>query len=89
MYEYEKERPALFTKRGVETLTKIRDNAKRLLDESGAFMASKAMANVTGDSWLKLAALDYMVERGAIRRVTPGDAVWGQHEVLVKGDGRP
>lgn len=85
MYSYETEKPALFTERGVEMLTKMRDRAKALLAEAGAVRADKIMAVATGSSWTMMAALDYMVEKGDLRRVTAQGETWGQHQVFVDG----
>ncbi len=85
MYSYETEKPALFTERGVETLTKMRDRAKALLAEAGAVRADKIMEVATGSSWTMMAALDYMVEKGDLRRVTAKSDTWGQHQVFVDG----
>lgn len=86
MYDYQIERPKLFTPDGVDMILKIRDNAQKLLHTAGAFQAQAAWKNVTGDSWQMLAALDLLVERGEIRRVSP-QGVWGQHVVYVEGNG--
>ncbi len=84
MYDYKTERKELFTESGVETLTIIRDNARRLLAEAGAFTAEKAMKGCTGSSWTMLAAIDYLVEKGEIRRVTEQGSTWGQYQVFTK-----
>ena len=82
MYEYGTQRRNLFTEDGVRMLTKIRDNAKRLLDSAGAFMSCQAWSGVSGNSWDMLAALDYLVENEEIREIT-GSEVAGQHRVFV------
>jgi len=82
-YDYQKERAELFTEHGVETLTVIRDNAKLLLKAAGAFTAGHAFEKATGSSWTMLAALDYLVEKGEIVRVTRDGDTWGQHQVIT------
>lgn len=82
MYAYADLRPDLFTERGTETLLKIRTNVQRLIREAGAVRAQEAWKGVGGDSWLMLAALDYLVERGEIREVTD-ESAWAQHRVFV------
>jgi hypothetical protein len=82
-YKYETERAELFTEHGVETLTVIRDNVKRLLKVAGAFTAGHAFENAAGSSWTMLAALDYLVEKGEIVRVTGEGETWGQHQVFT------
>lgn len=81
-YHYQTERPKLFTEDGMRIVMEVRDKAISLLSTAGAFKSSKAMAS--GDGWTSLAALDYLVERGEIRRVT-GPNTAGQDQVFVKG----
>ena len=82
-YAYEAEKKALFTESGVKTLLVARDTAKKLIASAGAFTAEKVMKELSGSTWTMMAALDYMVESGEIRRVTPKGSVWGQHEVFT------
>jgi hypothetical protein len=82
-YRYETQRAELFTEHGAKTLLTVRDNAKRLLNTAGAFMASHAFDGADGDTWTMLAALDYLVERGEIVRVAGGIATWGQCQVFT------
>jgi hypothetical protein len=85
-YCYETERANLFTEDGVETLTAIRDKARELLKRAGAFSAGHAMENATGSYWTMLAALEYLVEKGEIVRVTDKDSTWGQHQIFTSPD---
>jgi len=84
MYNYQKERPKLFTENGLKLLIQVRDNALDLLNEAGAFRADKVWKNCSGDSWMLLAALDYLVEKGEIVRVSH-DTI-GQHQIFIKGN---
>ena len=84
-YSYEKERARLFTEEGIRILLHIRDETKRLIALAGAFTAEKAMCKVTGDSWIMLASLDYLVENNELKRLTAKNEVWGQHQVFVDG----
>lgn len=83
-YVYEDLRQSLFTQRGedTETLRKIRRNVVDLARAAGAVRAHEAWSGIGGDSWLMLAALDYLVETGVIIEVT-GPGVWAQHRVFV------
>lgn len=85
-YCYEKEKPSLFTEQGVDTLMRMRDKARALLKEAGAVRADKIMdaAGPVG-SWTMMAALDYMVEKGELRRVSAKGDTWGQHQVFTDG----
>ena len=88
MYNYEQMKPELFTEQGNATLIAIRDEARRLLSEAGAFRASKAWRKARGDSWLMLAALDYLVERGDIREWNhpSGGQAMDQDRVFTHGE---
>lgn len=83
MYVYSKVRPRLFTEEASVAFIKVRDNAKRLLNQAGAFMSLKPFDGVSvGDTDLMLAMLDRLVEIGDIREITGAD-VFGQHRVFV------
>lgn len=87
-YVYQEHRPRLFTEDGVQFLMKLRDNVQRLCKLAGAVRASEAWNGAGGgDTWMMLAAIDYLVECGEIREVTPPGSVWGQHRVFVRVDG--
>lgn len=68
-YNYEEIRPELFTEDGVELLMRMRDHSTKLLFQAGAYTFEKVTRTIKGDTWLMLAALDYMVERKEIRMV--------------------
>lgn len=68
-YKYDDIRPELFTEEGVELLMKMRDISGKLLFQAGAYTFEKVTRTITGDTWLMMAALDYMVERKEIRMV--------------------
>jgi hypothetical protein len=80
---YADHRAELFTDQGLTTLLKIQENVERLIGEAGAVRVQEAFKGVTGDTWLFMAALDYLVEKGEIREVTDS-SVWGQYRVFVE-----
>lgn len=85
-YQYAAEKEALFTTAGgAAILLAVRDEAHRLIAEARACASGKAMGKATGSAWLMLAALDYLVERGELRRVTAPGSTWGQDRVFVSG----
>ncbi len=84
-YIYEKEREKLFTEAGLNLVIKVRDEAKKLLQGSGAFMLERLMQKMTGDSWITLAAVDYLVERKELKLITPKGSVATQYFVYVDG----
>lgn len=82
-YDYQTERPNLFTESGCKMLIQIRDNAKRLIASAGAARMDMIMSRVSGDSWGMLACADYLVETGELRELTPPGSCTGQHRVFV------
>ena len=83
MYEYQSERPAIFTERGTDVLIRTRDCVKKLLSVSGAFQEQAVKIGGCYDSWALLAAVDYLCERGEIRRIYESGA--RQEWVYVSG----
>jgi len=83
MYDYQIEKPKLFTEDGQEMFLKIRDKVQALLETAGAFKSENAIHAVCGDTWTMLACLDRLVELGEIREITDS-SVWGQHKVFVR-----
>lgn len=84
MYVYQTERPKLFTEDGVTKMLAVRDCVYRKIAVAGAVEQSHATDDVSGDGWLLLACLDYLVERGELREIT-STSVPGQDRVFVKG----
>jgi hypothetical protein len=83
-YNYDDIRPELFTEEGVELLMKLRDISGKLLFQAGAYTFEKVTRTITGDTWLMMAALDYMVERKEIRMVyEPSNTM---NRVYTKGE---
>lgn len=84
-YTYATEKAALFTENGVAILLAVRDEATRLIAEAGACTTGKAIGKAVGSTWTMLAALEYLVERGDLRRVPAPEATCAQDQVFVKG----
>lgn len=83
MYNYQTERPKLFTEEGQIMFMKIRDKAHKLLKEAGAFSAGHVTgAGGSGDSWTMIACIDRLVELGEIIELTD-DSWWGQYKVYA------
>ncbi len=68
MYAYETEKPKLFTESGQVMFLAIRDAARALLKEAGAFRAQELLnkARTGGDSFQQQACIDRLVELGEI-----------------------
>lgn len=79
-------REQIFTEEGQREFLRMRDSAKRLLNETGAFMAEKIWH--AGDSEFFLACLDRMVELGEIECLS-ADNVWAQHKIYARPWRRP
>jgi hypothetical protein len=82
-YNYQKERPRLFTEDGQTMLVTMRDTIQRKVKVAGAVTARAAMSDVSGDTWMMLAVLDRLMEMGDIRRIEQRGHVAGQDEVYV------
>lgn len=63
MYNYQTEKPKLFTEDGQQKFIAIRDRARDLLARgTGAIRMQEIIANVGGDVWFMLACVDRLVE---------------------------
>jgi hypothetical protein len=80
MYNYQTEKPKIFTEQGQADFLKTRDSAEKLLSIAGAFNIMKVL--VTGDQWLAMAYIDRLVELGEIRELTDSN-VRGQDRVFI------
>lgn len=68
-YNYDEMKKDLYTDKGQRMFLEIRDNIHELLKISGAFMVDNAVINVNGDSFLKLACIDRLVELNEIELI--------------------
>lgn len=82
MYEYEKEKPRLFTDEGQRALLQIRDKAFELTAKAGAVRSDNLL--LAGDTWQSLACIDRLVELGDLREITEPGKVAGQDRVFVR-----
>ncbi len=84
MYNYETEKPRLFTDEGQRMFLKIRDHANELLAKAGAARCQELMdGSGGGDSWQMLACVDRLVELGELREIKYGDCA-GQYRIFTK-----
>jgi hypothetical protein len=84
MYDYSKEKAAIFTEDGQVTFLKIRDRVRYLLKEAGAVRMQEAISGASGDSWLQLACVDRLVELKELRELTQPGTCAGQYRVFVE-----
>ena len=84
-YSYEKERPQLFTEKGMGWIISARDSVKELLRTAGAFSWLKVDTK-SGSSFKHRACLDYLEERGDITCVFSGDVNGSMQWVYVEGE---
>lgn len=82
-YNYEIEKPKVFTDEGQRDLIRVLNNVNKLIEQAGAVSFLKAVEGIGGDSWYQLALLDHLIELGQIQEATPVKT-WGQHRVFVK-----
>lgn len=80
-YDYQAERPKLFTEEGQRDFLKVRDAAKALLKEAGAFRQIEVLSKsgISGDSWFMIACVDRLVELGEIVEI-PRES-WTQYKI--------
>lgn len=84
MYNYQVERPRIFTEEGQRAFIEFRDNVLRIIKESGAIRQEEVNRFARmGDSWGNLALIDRMVELGDLREINYGKCA-GQHRIFVK-----
>lgn len=83
MYDYQIEKPRLFTDEGQRSFLKTRDHVKAMLKLAGAIRMDEATKKSSaGDSWGALAEVDRLVELGEIREVERA-GVAGQDRIFV------
>ena len=80
-YNYQTERPKLFSEENQALFLKIRDNAERLCKEAGCAMEGKIISGNSGDSWTMMACVDRLVELGELQEVHYGPCA-GQHRIF-------
>lgn len=69
-YNYQTERPRLFTEEGQILFLDVRDRVAELLKASGAFRFSHVNPKSGGyDSWALIACIDRLVELGEIEQL--------------------
>ena len=83
-YKYEDERSKLFTEQNVELITTARANANRTIAVSGVVTMKYLIEGMNGEVWTRLAAVDYLVEKGELREVKQEREPAGQHRIFTK-----
>lgn len=82
-YNYEEEKPTIFTESGQVMFLRIRDRTKKLLEQSGSVRMQEVIRECSGSSWQMLACVDRLVELGELREVTAGMDCAGQDRIFV------
>ncbi|KKN96786.1 hypothetical protein LCGC14_0164300 [marine sediment metagenome] len=84
-YEYETLKPQLLTDDGQRMFIQGRDEVLKLMpNRSDSVLMGRALDFFkAGDSWLKMACVDRMVEIGDLHEIS-GDNVVAQHRVFVR-----
>jgi hypothetical protein len=82
-YDYQKERPYVFTEAGQVQFLRIRDRMHELIVEAGAVRTDAIIRGETGSSWQTLACVDRVLELQEVIEVT-GPDVMGQHRIFTK-----
>lgn len=82
-YDYQTEKPKIFTEKGQKDFLKIRDNVFKHCKESGACGFGAATRDISGDTWFQLACLDRLVELGEVVELKYPTHVWAQFRVFA------
>ena len=89
MYDYQTEKPKLFTEEGQATFLAVRDRVVKLIIIAGAVRMQEALnisgIGVSGESWTRMACVDRMVELGEIAEIEPMKEMPGQYRVFSEG----
>ena len=80
-YDYQTERPKLFTEEGQVKLLEVRDKAKTLLAKAGAFRLDALMDGISGDSWQTMACVERLVELKELVPLRAAGSCWAQYQV--------
>lgn len=83
MYNYEEEKPYLFTDAGQRDFLKVRDNVKRILKIAGCARMQEAISGMCGSTWHHLAMVDRLVELGEIRELEQKGGCAGQDRIFI------
>lgn len=68
-YNYKDEKPKIFTEQGQRMFLEIRDRVDRLLVAAGAVTMERAIQGTTGEMWLMIACVDWLVELRELREI--------------------
>lgn len=82
MYNYQEQKPKVFSEDGQKMFLAIRDHTKTLLKSAGAADMGHLISCVTGDVWDMMACVDRLVELGEIREIDYGKCA-GQHRIFI------
>lgn len=87
-YNYQTERPFVFSEAGQDQLLRIRDFAFAMIEKAGA-VRMDAMMQVAGSgpSWAMMACVDRLVERKELVEVSQADCP-GQYRIFTRYPGR-
>jgi len=69
MYDYADFKPELFKEENQEAFLKIRDGIMATITIAGCISMEKAIGFAKGDSWLRMAMVERLVELGEIEEV--------------------
>lgn len=82
-YNYATERGWVFSEDGQVTFLKIRDAAKKFIDQAGAVTSGKLLGVSSGDAWHMLACIDRLVELKELIEIPNPISQAGQHRIFI------
>ena len=84
MYDYNIEKPRIYTDQGIATLLKIRDRFAHHFETSGSVKLINVINDITGSNWFHIACVEYLAEIGDIIEITNKEKCATQDRVFVK-----
>lgn len=82
-YDYQEQRPRLFTDEGQRMFLKMRDTTRNLIRKAGVARMDKMMAGLTGVVWDMMACADRMVELGELHEIPNPLSTAGQYRLFT------
>ena len=86
MYNYRQIKERLYTDAGMDMYIEIRDRVLALLNSAGAVRMENDISEAVGETFIMMACVDRMVEKGILKEIHQTPATPGQHRLFVRAD---
>lgn len=81
-YNYQTEKPKIFTEEWQSRFLKIRDNVMKHIASAGCVRMDKAINIISGSDWTRMACVDRLVELNEIIEITD-ESSYGQYRIFT------